>query len=113
MPNFITLLVEDDAFQREIIADVLRSDGFEVVECVSAEAAELIISSTGANIRALVTDQNVAGQMLGTDLAQYARRRFPHMNIVVISGTAVDHLPPYATFLQKPFSGQQLLEMVR
>jgi len=47
MPNFVTLLVEDDAFQREVLADILRDDGFEVVECTTAEAAELVISSAG------------------------------------------------------------------
>jgi len=32
MSNFMTLLVEDDTFQREILADVLKDDGFEVIE---------------------------------------------------------------------------------
>ena len=28
MSNFVTLLVEDDAFQREALADVLKDEGF-------------------------------------------------------------------------------------
>ena len=31
MSNFMTLLVEDDAFQREALADVLKDEGFEVI----------------------------------------------------------------------------------
>jgi CheY-like chemotaxis protein len=68
MSQFMTLLVEDDAFQREVLADVLKDDGFEVIECTTAEAAELIIASTGPKLQALVTDHNLAGQMSGAAL---------------------------------------------
>ena len=61
MSNFMTLLVEDDAFQREALAEVLKDEGFEVIECTTAEAAELIIASTGTELQALVTDHNLAG----------------------------------------------------
>ena len=37
MSNFVTLLVEDDAFEREILADALKDEGFEVIECATAE----------------------------------------------------------------------------
>ena len=65
MSNFVALLVEDDAFQREAFADLLKDDGFEVIECTSAEAAELIIASTGTELQALITDHNLAGAMSG------------------------------------------------
>ena len=104
MSNFVTLLVEDDPLQREIMSDLLRDEGFEVVECATAEAAELIVTSTGPELRALVTDQNLAGNMTGVDLAEYARERHSRLNIIVMSGTVVDRLPPRAVFLQKPFA---------
>ena len=65
MSNFVTLLVEDDAFQREVLADVLKDEGFEVIECTTGEAAELIIASTGTELQALITDHNLAGEMSG------------------------------------------------
>ena len=34
MSNFVTL-VEDDAFQREAFADLLKDEGFEVIECTT------------------------------------------------------------------------------
>ncbi len=40
MAKFVILLVEDDAFQREVMADILKDEGFEVIECETAEAAE-------------------------------------------------------------------------
>ena len=76
MSKFMILLVEDDAFQREVLADVLKGEGFEVVECATAEAAELIVASTGTELQALITDHNLAGEMSGAALAQYARRSY-------------------------------------
>jgi CheY-like chemotaxis protein len=58
MSNFVTLLVEDDVFQREILSDLLKDEGYEVVECTTAEAAELakcpgpsLLNMPGAIIR--------------------------------------------------------------
>jgi DNA-binding response OmpR family regulator len=68
MSNFVTLLVEDDALQREVLADVLKDEGFEVIECTTAESAELIIASTGTELHALITDHNLAGKMSGAEL---------------------------------------------
>lgn len=113
MSNFVTLLVEDDALQREVLAHVLRDEGFEVIECTTAEAAELIIASTGTELLALITDHNLAGKMSGAELAHYARRRHPHMNIVIMSGTTVHPMPVGAAFLRKPFPPERLLDMVR
>jgi DNA-binding response OmpR family regulator len=113
MSNFVTLLVEDDALEREVLADVLKDEGFEVIECTTGEAAELIIASTGTELQALVTDHNLAGAMSGAALARYARSRHPHMNIIIMSGRTVDPIPGGTTFLQKPFSPAQLLDAVR
>ena len=113
MSNFVTLLVEDDAIQREVLADILRDDGFEVVECTTAEAAELVISSAGTELQALITDHNLAGVMTGAELAAYARGKYPHLNIILMSGTATWPLPSNTLFLQKPFLPRQLLAAVR
>lgn len=113
MSQFLTLLVEDDTLQREVMADLLRDDGFEVIECSTAEAAELIVATSGAELRALITDNGLAGKMTGVELAEYARDRHPRMNIIVMSGRQVSSLPPHATFLHKPFPPVCLLEAVR
>jgi CheY-like chemotaxis protein len=61
MSNFVALIVEDDPFQRECLADLLKSKGLEVVECANGEVAELILATTGTELRALVTDILVEG----------------------------------------------------
>ena len=55
MSNFVALIVEDDPFQRECLADLLKSKGLEVVECANGEVAELVLVKTGPELRALVT----------------------------------------------------------
>jgi DNA-binding NtrC family response regulator len=113
MSNFVTLLVEDDSLQRELMANELAGEGFEVVECTTAEAAEAIIASTGADLIALITDQNLAGEMTGTELAAYASERHPHLSIVVMSGSIIAWLPKDTVFLQKPFLPCKLLDAIR
>jgi DNA-binding NtrC family response regulator len=111
--QFVTLLVEDDALQREVLADLLKDEGFEVVECSTAEAAELIVATSGTELRALITDEKLAGTMSGTELAEYARRSFPNMNIILMSGKKVSRVPASTTFLHKPFPPANFLEAVR
>jgi DNA-binding NtrC family response regulator len=113
MSQFVTLLVENDILQRDLLADLLREEGFEVVECSTAEAAELIVATSGTELRALVTDVNLAGTMSGVELAEYARRKFPRMNVIIISGKPVTRLPAHTTFLQKPFAPIRVVEAIR
>ena len=113
MANFVILLVEDDTSLREALADMLKDEGFEVIECTIGEAGELVIASTGTELQALVTDHNLAGAMSGAALARYARSRHPHLNIVIISGRIVDPLPVGTAFLRKPFLPEPLLDLVR
>ena len=71
MSNFVALVVEDDPFQRESLADLLKGEGLEVVECADAASAELVLASTGPDLRALVTDVELGGEVSGAELAQY------------------------------------------
>lgn len=112
MSNFVALIVDDDPLQRECLADILKSEGLEVVECANGEVAELVLASTGADLRALVTDVELGGEMSGVELAQYAKRRFPNLNVVMISGHGPPYIPQDTRFLMKPYQPQQLLEAV-
>jgi CheY-like chemotaxis protein len=110
--NFTALVVEDDTLQREGLADLLKDEGLEVVECSSAEAAELVVATSGSELKALVTDVSLSGDMSGVELAQYAKRRFPHINVVMVSGRAPPYIPQDASFLLKPYRPRELLEAV-
>ena len=108
MPQFVALVVEDDAFQRETIADLLKDEGLEVVECTTAEAAELILATAGPELLALVTDVHLDGVMTGAELAGFARERCPWLRIVVMSGRGEPELPEAARFLAKPYKRADL-----
>ena len=112
MLKFIALVVEDDPFQRAFVADLLKEEGLQVVECASAEAAELVLASTGNELRALVTDINLAGDMSGLELAQFAKRQFPDLNVVIVSGRGWPDVPHDTGFLMKPYMPDQLLAAV-
>jgi DNA-binding NtrC family response regulator len=113
MSKFMALLVEDDPLQRVVLADILTADGFDVLECATAEAAELIIATSGAEFRALVTDQNLEGSMRGSELAAFAFKMFPQLPVVLISGHAAPRDCGNVRFLRKPFSPEALLAAVR
>jgi CheY-like chemotaxis protein len=110
--NFTALVVEDDALQREALADLLKDEGLEVIECTSAEAAELVVASAGSELKALVTDVSLSGEMSGVELAQYAKRKFPHINVIMVSGRSPPYIPQDASFLPKPYRPRELLEAV-
>jgi DNA-binding NtrC family response regulator len=110
--NFTALVVEDDTHQRELLANLLKDEGLEVIECTSAEAAELVVASTGSELKALVTDVFLSGEMSGVELAQYAKRKFPHINVVMVSGRSPPYIPQDASFLLKPYRAKELLKAV-
>ena len=112
MSNFVALIVEDDPFQRECLADLLKRGGLQVVECADAATAELVLTSTGPDLRALVTDVELGGEVSGAELAQYAKRQFPGLNVVMISGHGAPFVPHDTHFLMKPYEPQQLLDAV-
>src|SRR5258705_1590516 len=69
-PPSLALVVEDDQFQREVLADLLKDENMDVIQCESAEAAELVIANFGAGLKLLVTDVVLAGDATGIELAR-------------------------------------------
>ena len=106
----IALVVEDDAMQRQLIALLLEESDMGVIQCESAEAALRVLERLGGCVSMLFTDINLAGMLDGVDLAHFARKRFPGMNIVVTSGAAQTRaLPADTTFMAKPWLPLDLL----
>ena len=105
------LIVEDDFLQREALAELLRSKNVDVIECATAEAAELVIGRSGAELSALISDVTLPGQS-GIELARFAKSQFPRLKVILVSG-APDVVPlPNAHFLRKPYSAAELLRKV-
>lgn len=96
------LAVEDDALQRDYIVTLLEESDMDVIGCESAEAACACIDMCSNRLKFLITDHRLAGRMTGCELAQHAKKKLPHLKVVVVSGMDVDDLPPHAAFLHKP-----------
>jgi two-component system cell cycle response regulator CpdR len=104
------LVVEDDAMQREMLALLLEESEYDVIQCESAEAAELVLDRMGSTLSFLMTDVNLAGRMTGADLAAIAHRRHPALDVVVTSGKPLNgSLPDGVKFWSKPWAALDVL----
>jgi FixJ family two-component response regulator len=50
--------------------------------------------------------------MSGVELAQYAKRKFPDLNVVMVSGHGPPYVPHDTYFFMKPYEPQELLDAV-
>lgn len=73
------LIVEDDPMQREMLCLLLEESDVDVIECESAEAAELVLENAGDNVMLMLTDVQLAGNVNGIELAHFARKYNPDM----------------------------------
>jgi FixJ family two-component response regulator len=89
-----------DPFQRARLADLLKSEGFEVCQCSGRGVG---LASTGPDLRAVVTDVELDGEVSGAELAQYAKRKFPDLNVVLVSGHGTPFVPQDTHFPMKPY----------
>ena len=112
------LLAEDEALVRNLAADALRRQGYQVlVAATGSDALELAVQSQSP-IDVLVTDV-VMPQMGGPELARRLLHAQPSLKVLFISGytdNALVHqgvLQPGMTLLQKPFTPGQLTRRVR
>ncbi|MEW5976221.1 MAG: PAS domain S-box protein [Acidobacteriota bacterium] len=112
------LVVEDEPIVRNLVRDVLRKEGYVVLEAQRGlEAVEMVARHQGP-IHLLLTDV-VVPQMGGHKLAGQLTRWRPDLRIVYMSGytdSAIVHhglLQAGTTFLQKPFTPEVLLAKVR
>ena len=108
------LLVEDEGVIRMVTADYLRDEGFEVVEARDGdEAARLLDTSDSFDV--LVTDVRMPGTLDGVDVAVRARRRYPEIPVLVVSGYAarltsrLGALQPPAVFIGKPYALREIV----
>jgi two-component system, cell cycle sensor histidine kinase and response regulator CckA len=107
------LLVEDEDAVRLFGARALRNKGYKVVEAKTGDSALDIVREMGGEIDLMITDV-VMPQMDGTTLIREARKLFPNLKIVCISGYAEEqfrqNLEGFENvhFLPKPFSLDQL-----
>ena len=110
------LLIEDDEIIREIVAEGLTDDGLDVTGIAFAEDA-LVLLGSGEQVDGLVPDIDLGDGLTGMDGAAVARARHPEVELIFISGQAVDRQgrspEPHEHLLLKPFRPSELISLIR
>ena len=112
------LLVEDEEAVRGVAQRMLERHGYRVVVASDPEDALRIGDEIGDRIDLLMTDV-VMPKMSGATLAARLCQQLPSLEVLYVSGytdgTVVEHgvLEQGVSFLQKPYTSEQLAHKVR
>ncbi len=111
-PSGRILLADDENLVRKTLSLVLRHSGYEVVEAADGEeAVSKYLEQPGA-YDLLLIDLDMP-RLTGTEALEAIRKKDPGVQAILLSGGPTQVDSPNTTFLQKPFSNQELLRMVQ
>jgi two-component system cell cycle sensor histidine kinase/response regulator CckA len=112
------LAVDDDATMLDLLEEVLKPLGYEVLSAASGEEALQMAASCLDKIDLLLTDVVLPG-IKGQDLAKQLTSKCPGMIVLFMSGYLCPSMAHrdagkrYEAFIQKPFSPNELLRKIR
>ena len=115
-PPKTVLVVDDDAMVRDVETQVLRLEGYTVLEAEGAAEA-LRLAAVTATIHLLITDL-VMPEVDGLELTRRFREAHPKTPVLMVSGSLpliqnkADDLERLE-FLAKPFQFKELVHKVR
>lgn len=120
-PPFQTtvMVVDDDQAVLHLVAGILEGEGYRVLQARHSDEALDLSAAYKEDIELLVTDVKMDPFMTGFQLAQCLRLMRVEIKVLYISGFVEDEMVKWevenrvATFLQKPFRQQELLEKIR
>ena len=115
-----TLLVaEDESALREMVVEVLKLQGYTVLEAGSGPDALQVWEKSEQPVDLLLTDMLMPGGMTGSDLAAQLSKRSPRLKVIYTSGYSDGmagkdiSLLEGRDFLSKPYSVGKLAQLVR
>jgi two-component system cell cycle sensor histidine kinase/response regulator CckA len=112
------LLAEDEPGVRGLLRAILEMNGYRVLEATNGIDALALLEQHTGPVHLLIADRVMPG-LGGRELAERIAARYPEMKVLYISGYAGPEvvrsglLETDATFLQKPFTPEQLARTVR
>jgi CheY-like chemotaxis protein len=108
------LIVEDEPTFADVLAELLRDEGYSVVQVRDGFTALNMLSGQRVRADLLVCDVMLPG-LRGDRLAAEVRTRFPHQRlpILLLSASADPHVAlPEVEFMPKPFETAELLHRI-
>jgi PAS domain S-box-containing protein len=112
------LLAEDEESLRRLTARILEQRGYKVIAAETATEALRVAEQNGRTIDLLLTDL-IMPELSGTALAERICKLTPAIRVLFMSGYADEvvsrngALTPGSSFLEKPFSANDLAAKVR
>jgi CheY-like chemotaxis protein len=108
----VVLLVDDDVPLRLATAEILRHQGFVVLEAGNAVEA-LALVGTGRPLDLVVSDVRMPGELDGVALSHALRLAYPNLPILLVSGHLEDDADHAADrLLAKPYRVDEFLDLV-
>jgi two-component system, cell cycle sensor histidine kinase and response regulator CckA len=111
------LVVEDEEGVRDLARRVLEQDGHRVLEARDGPDAMQVIAHFSEELDLVVSDV-IVPDIASSELEHELHRRRPDLSILYMSGYSLEEvlgrglIPSDALFLQKPFTGDELLRLV-
>ncbi len=111
------LLVEDDPMIRGLVSQTLEMKGYKVLAADDGWEAVQLARKYEGSIDLLFTDVVMPG-LGGAELAVAVQELYPAINILFMSGysrsqVTEEGVPPDAALLEKPFTPDKVISMVR
>ncbi|MDM0033435.1 ATP-binding protein [Variovorax sp. J22P271] len=112
------LVVEDEDIIRDLVVEVLKSQGYAVLHASNAEDAHRILDSE-RKVKLLLTDVGLPGGINGRQLADRARQLRPDLQVLFVTGYAENaivgngNLEHGMSVITKPFDVDALSRKVR
>lgn len=111
MAGVHVLLVDDHSLLRDLMAQILGSQGFQVTAAESGEAAIGLLEG-GLNPQVLLSDIRMPGRYNGVELACWARARYPSL-VILLQTAFTDIDTGDFRVLYKPFDPQMFLSAIQ
>ncbi|EIY5381506.1 ATP-binding protein [Klebsiella variicola subsp. variicola] len=109
----LALVLEDEEDVRQTLCEQLHQLGWLTLETPSGEEALQLLEAS-PDIALLISDLMLPGALSGADVIHTARRRFPALPVLLISGQdlrpAQNPALPEVEWLRKPFTRAQLAQ---
>jgi CheY-like chemotaxis protein len=103
------LIVEDEFFLRDIVAEYLRECGWNVLEAANGEDALLHLDEA-SNIDVVFTDIRLGGSLNGWDVGEAFRQKASELPVIYTTGQTIEpqRRVGESLLLEKPYAPEQI-----